>query len=476
MSILSLDGTLVQEADLRNAFPENCALAGAINLPHAALLLYNCLLRQQHRGEDGAGIVTVDNNRFYQHKDVQRVDQLFTGFNFALLPGHMGIGHNRYSTEGSSDDKQNVQPLIFNTQYGTLAIAHNGTLANTRNIRARLGKRVAFQSGTDTELFAHLIAASSASTLEDAIMDATRQIPVAYSFLILTPDKMIALRDAYGIRPLSIAKLGDGHVVCSETYAFGFDPACTFERDVKPGEMIIFRADQIRYESRQYAKRGERSCVFESIYFATPRSRRNGIYHEDFRSALGERFFEEHSDELDGDFIVPILDSGKYAAHGLHVASGIPYREAFFRNHHYSGAQRSFIASRREDREHAIRMKLDLRPDLVQGQRIILVDDSIVRGTTIQILIQQLRDAGAAEITVAITSPQVKDICPYGIDHQRKNELIAADSDTEEVRRKICADKLFYLSVRGLQDVAGMYGIGICDGCFTHRYPVQPEP
>ncbi len=477
--IMSLDGTLEEETDFnfRTLLPECCGLAAAINLPDASATVYNCLLQQQKRGEEGAGIFSAQDGRLFHYKDLGKVGIVFDKFDFGRLPGKTAIGHNRYATKGLACAGENVQPLLFDTKYGPLAIAHNGTIVNANKLREQLKQQgTVFQSTTDSELFAHFISRSSSLTLEGAIQEATTHIETAYSLLILTPEKLIALRDRFGVRPLSVARLGSGHIACSETFAFDQYPDSHYIRDINPGEMVIFERGTDTMRSIQYGSADEHWCVFEGIYFSNPRSMKNAKYHEDFRRELGKQHFSEFA--YQADCIVPVLDSGKHAAQGLAKASGISYEEAFQRRHSAPATgSRSFTAPTLEERQRIAYQKLHLRPDLVLGKHVVVVDDSIVRSTTMRIIIQRLRDAGAHYVTACISSPPIVNICPNGMDYQDHRELIAYDHSIEEVRQRIGADQLQYLSLSGLNDVVRrVYGARICSGCFGGKYPINPTP
>lgn len=461
--------------DIRSIFPEECGLSAAINLPLASRRVYECLLLQEHRGEKGVGIISDKDGRFYYRKRVGSVQEQFFGINFAeKLPGKIAIGHNRYATEGSSDSPNNVQPLMFKeTKYGAFAVAHNGTLANHRPIKEQLKKEGAvFQSTTDSEIFGHLIARSEQESFEKAIVDALNIVTTAYSLLIMTHDQFFAIRDRHGVRPLSIAKLGEGFLICSESYAFDQYPDAEFIRDIEPGEMIVFDKDKDYFRSIRYAEAPEHFCIIEGIYFSNPRTCYRRFMHEDFRQELGAQIIRENPD-LKGDFILPVLDSGKHAAIGMFKESGIPYKEYFLRIHNPPDAnKRSFTSPTDEERIRTAYQKLHLRKDKIKGRRAIVVDDTIIRSITIKIANERLRSAGASEIINCISAPPVKSPCMLGMDYQDSKQLAAASQSIEDIRRSIGADKLIYLSFEGLQDVVNRtYKCGICSGCFGGKYP-----
>ena len=370
----------------------------------------------------------------------------------------------------------NIQPFFFHdTKYGPFAIAHNGTLANAKSIRENMiSNGVVFQSTTDSELLGHLISHSNKKTIDDAIIGMTNDVKAAYSLLVFTPEKLFALRDRFGVRPLSIGKLDGGYLVCSEDYTFDQYPDCKHVRDVDPGEMVIFERDVKDFRSIKYADDKEHFCVFESIYFSHPRTTYNEFFNEDFRMELGRQLYNENPD-LKGDVVVPVLDSGKHAAWGLSEAMNVPYREHFLRVHNPPRINlRSFTSATDEERIKTAYQKLHLRKEAVNGKSIITVDDSIVRSTTISIINQRLRDAGAKKITNCISSPPIVNICPYGMDFQDTQQLVAYHNSIDEIREKIGSDELIYLSHGGLKDVVKRtYDRGVCMGCFGEKYPLK---
>ncbi len=458
---------------------EHCALAAAINVPTASQFVYDCLVLQEHRGEKSTGIISVDKGVFFHERVMGRPRNNFIKYDFAKgLAGKTAIGQSRYATCGAADSVHNIQPFFFHeSKYGPFALAHNGALANIQEIKQSLIKEgVVFQSTTDSELFGHLIARSQKGTIEEAIIEATQKVKAAYALLIFTPDKLIAVRDRFGVRPLSIGQLNGGFLVCSESYTFDQYPACSFVRDVQPGEMVVFQRDVPSFKSIRYANDSEHYCVFEAIYFSHPRSKYNEYYNEDFRFALGEQVFAENP-TLQGDVIVPVLDSGKHAAWGLAKVSGIPYKEYFLRIHNPPNTNlRSFTSVNPEERKKTAFKKLHLRKEAVRGKRIITVDDSIVRSTTITLINQRLREAGALHITNCVTSPMITNICPYGMDFQNTTELVAYNKSVEEIKQRIGADAVIYLSLEGLKKtIKNTFNKGVCTGCFGDKYPLALE-
>lgn len=483
LPIVSFEGTLEEEstANLRDILPEECALAAAIGLPNASRIVYDCLMLQEHRGEHSVGIISVEDDNFSMRRRVGSVKEQFLEVDFASqLPGHTAIGHNRYATKGDPHSITNIQPLFFHhSRHGSFAIAHNGTLADRDGLRDTLAQEgVLFQSTMDSEVLGHLIARSDTKTLEEAVKMAVAHIPTAYAMLVFSKDKVIALRDRYGVRPLSIATMEDGYLICSENFTFDQYPNCLHLEDISPGEMVVFDLDNVHagFQRHQLAEPDEHFCIFEGIYFSDPRTRYNGYWHEDFRFELGKRIFDENPD-IEGDVIIPVLDSGKHAALGLSEASGIPYQELFQRLHNPPRSnRRSFTSATYEERVRTAHQKLHLRKEKIKGRRVVIVDDSIVRSTTIRIINQRLREAGATHITICISAPAIVNVCPYGMDFQERSQLVAYAHSVEEIRKKIGADRLIYVSLDGLdQVVQETYQCGTCSGCFGGRYPVFGE-
>jgi len=481
--IVSLQGGLIEELRLgiKGIFPEKCGLAAAINIPGASNYAYDILHEEDHRGEDGAGIISVTNGSFYQIKRPGSISEKFSAVDLdEELPGKVAIGQNRYSTKGDYKSLSNIPPFIFyETKFGPFALAHNGTLVDSNNSKNRLIEGGAvFQSTTDSELIGHLIAHSNAENLELAIIDALNEIKAAYSLLILTPDRLYAIRDRYGIRPLFISKLGDGYIIASENDAPDQYDESIHLREVEPGEMLIFeKGQETKFRSVKYAKPDEHYCVIEGIYFSSPRSTCHDFFHEDFRQELGREVFNENPD-LNGDFILPVLDSGKHSAIGLGKAMGTElYKEYFLRKHkpRKKARSRSYIAPTEESRINSVYQKLHLRKDRIKGRKALVVDDTIIRLTTMKVVCKRLRDAGASSIIVVIPAPPVIDICPLGMDHQTKSELIAHERSIDEIRKECGADELIYLSLEGLNSVVSRtYKCGVCTGCFGGKYPVKP--
>lgn len=476
-TIRTVEASLTEEHtfDLRELLPEECGLAAAIRLPNASRYVYDCLMLQEHRGEHGVGILSLDEQDFHTRLRLGSVREQFVDFDLdAGLPGQNAIGHNRYATRGEPKARTNIQPIFFNyTRYGPFAIAHNGTLIDRDDLRAQLVEEgVVFQTTMDSEVFGHLIAQSKAPTLEEAVIAAAQQIETAYALLVFSRDRVIALRDRYGVRPLSLGKLDEGYLVCSENYALDQYPNVIPLPDLEPGEMAIFDLNNGDLQRSFYAEPDEHFCVFEGMYFSDPRSRYRGYWHEDFRYALGQKLVEENPD-MKGDCVIPVLDSGKHAALGIAEASGIPYHEYFKRLHNPPRAsRRSFTAATYEERVRTAYQKLHLRKKQIEGKHVIVVDDSIVRSTTIQIINQRLREAGALSIINCISAPAIINVCYFGMDFQDQNQLIAYHKSVDEIAAKVGADRLIYLSLEALEEVVtDTYGCGVCSGCFGGRYP-----
>ena len=475
--IYSLRGSLEDEItfDFREIFPEECGLAAAINLPVASSYVSDMLMLQGHRGQDAAGIISSKKGKFFGRRRVGNVKHQFRDFNFKKkLPGNMSIGHNRYPTKGGTTSPENVQPIPFRDNvYGSFFLGHNGTLNHVELIKNEMiDNYTSFRTSSDTEVFGHLMIQSGKETIEEAIIDAADKVKGAYAILVQTKDKIIALRDRFGVRPLSLASLDDGFLIASETYVFDqFD--AEFERDIKAGEMLIFERNK-EAQSIQYAEPNEHFCMMEGIYFSNPRSMYKGIYHEDFRKAQGAHI-AKCNPGLKADKVIPILDSGKQPAWGFAKAAGIEYDEAFLRIHDPPKANdRSFTARNQKERVKAAFKKLHLRDDKVKGLDIILVDDSIVRSTTIKTIIERVKSAGARSVTVVITAPAIINICPNGMAYTNKKELIAANNSIDEIRQEIGADNLIYSTLNQLEETNKQtYNCGGCTGCFGGRYPIE---
>ncbi len=462
-------GAVGESAD---KFHDECGVVGIYGHPDAANLAYLCLYAMQHRGQESAGIVTWNGTRVLVEKGMGHVADLFDEGRLSRLPGRFAIGHVRYSTTGQSL-LENAQPIVYNTNKGPLAIAHNGNLVNADEIRRELEQEGSiFTTSSDTEVFLHLMARSRAEDVVSALRDAVSRVRGAYSVVLLAKDRVIAFRDPQGIRPLTLGRLGDAFVVASETCAFDLIDAEAI-RDVEPGEIVVLDAGGMA--SASFAM-GQRTafCIFEHVYFARPDSHVFGKWVADSRRAFGRRLAREHP--VPADVVVAVPDSGNFAALGYAEESGVPFGIGLVRNH-YVG--RTFIEPKQSIRHFGVKVKLNAVKSVVNGKRVVLVDDSIVRGTTSKKIVRMLKAAGATEIHMRVSSPPTRHPCHYGIDTPRRKELIAATHDIEATRVFIEADTLGYLSLEGMFAAFGKGEDQACAACFSGRYPVPlalPDP
>ncbi|GBQ06152.1 amidophosphoribosyltransferase [Saccharibacter floricola] len=457
---------------------EECGVFGVWGVPDAAALTALGLHALQHRGQESAGIVSFDGNAFHQHKGLGLVGEVFAdGDVMSALPGHVAIGHNRYATAGGTHVR-NVQPLYADYAFGGLAVAHNGNLTNAKTLRQALVRRgCIFHSAMDTEVFVHLIAISLYNTVIDRLMDAAKQVKGAYSLITLTPDDgMIGLRDPLGVRPLVLGRMpgyeedNGGWVLASETCALDIIDA-EYVRDVEPGEIVVINADGVK-SLKPFGDKGRRFCVFEYIYFARPDSILEGKSVYDARTQIGRELARESA--IDADVIVPVPDSGVPSALGYAAESGIPFELGIIRNH-YVG--RTFIEPTDQIRNLGVRMKHSANRSVLEGRRVVLVDDSIVRGTTSRKIVDMVRAAGAKEVHMRITSPPTKHSCFYGIDTPEESKLLAAQHSLEDMRKAIGVDTLAFVSFDGLYQALGYSdrndgGRNYCDACFSGEYPI----
>jgi amidophosphoribosyltransferase len=451
---------------------EECGVAAVYNHPDAARQIYLSLYALQHRGQESAGIATADGHTISNIKGMGLVADIFTDDVLSKLKGDMAIGHTRYSTTGDSA-LLNAQPIRVESTKGLIAIAHNGNLVNLGNLRARLERDGAFfQTTSDSEIIVQLIAHSRESTLVDAIADSLSQVDGAFSIVMMTRDRIFAARDPRGFRPLSMGRIEnpdgpDTIVFASETCAFDLLRA-RFVRDVEPGELVMVTADGVT--SRRFSKGIEQSsCIFEHVYFARPDSKIYNRWVQESREEMGRQLARESA--VDADLVVPVPDSGVTAAIGYAAESGIPFRFGLIRNH-YVG--RTFIEPEQRVRDFGVKLKLNPVRNLLEGKRIILIDDSIIRGTTSRKIVRMVRAAGAKEVHLRISCPPTISPCYYGVDTPRKAELIAANNSIAEIERYIEADSLAYLSLDGLQKSCdGGEGNKYCVACYTGNYPTQ---
>ena len=449
---------------------EECGVVAIYNHPDAARQAYLGLYALQHRGQESAGIATADGTNLSNIKGMGLVADIFSDEVLAKLRGDMAIGHTRYSTTGDSA-LLNAQPIRVDSTKGLIAIAHNGNLVNLGNLRTRLERAGAFfQTTSDSEIIVQLIAHSQESTLVDAIADSLRQVDGAFSIVMMTRDRIFAARDPHGFRPLSMGRIAnpdgpDTVVFASETCAFDLLRA-RYERDVAPGEVIMVSADGVT--SRQFSSGVQQSsCIFEHVYFARPDSRIFGRWVQESREEMGRQLARESA--VDADLVVPVPDSGVTAAIGYAAESGLPFRFGLIRNH-YVG--RTFIEPEQRVRDFGVKLKLNPVRNLLEGKRVILIDDSIIRGTTSRKIVRMVRSAGAREVHLRISCPPTISPCFYGVDTPSKRDLIAANNSVEEIRRYIEADSLAYLSLPGLQNSCeGGEGNQFCVACYTGVYP-----
>lgn len=446
---------------------EECGIFGVYGHPEAANLTYLGLYALQHRGQEGAGICSSDGRRLFLEKSRGLIADVFNEKRLRRLPGHMSIGHNRYSTAGSSVLK-NVQPIVANFALGTLAIAHNGNLVNALEVRAALEDEGAiFQSSSDSEVIVHLIAHSKGDDFYERVLHALKQISGAFSLLILREKELIAVRDPYGVRPLSLGLKDGAYIVASETCAFDLIGAM-YVRDIEPGEVLIIGEDGIR-SMRLLNSTRKAFCVFEFIYFSRPDSNIfGGVSVNEMRKEFGRQLARESMTEA--DIVIPVPDSGVPAAIGYSEESKIPFDFGLIRNH-YVG--RTFIEPKLSIRHFGVKIKLNPVRKLLEGKRVIVIDDSIVRGTTSKKIVKMVREGGGAkEVHLKISSPPTIGPCFYGIDTPTRQELIASSHLVEEVRKYATADSLAYLSLEGLKGIIPE-SHNYCTACFDNYYPIS---
>ena len=454
-------------------FHDECAVMGVYGHPEAANMVYLGLYALQHRGQESCGIVSSDGKALISHRQMGLVADVFKEDVIKRLEGPSAIGHNRYSTQGQSHLK-NAQPFVVEYSQGPIAIAHNGNLVNGAILRDELERSGSiFQSTSDTEVIIHLIATSKEVSLMGRIVEALSRVRGAYSLLFITPDRMIAARDSYGFRPLVLGKFREGpnsgaYVVASETCALDLIEA-DYVREIEPGEIMTFGPDGME-SLKPFPPVPHAKCIFEYIYFARPDSTLYGHNVYNVRKAMGRQLAKESA--VNADLVTPVPDSGVPAAIGYAEESKIPLEFGLIRNH-YVG--RTFIEPQQTIRHFGVKIKLNAQREVLNGKRVIVVDDSIVRGTTSRKIIRMLRDAGAKEVHMRISSPATTGPCYYGIDTPTRTELIASSNSVEEIRRFIEADSLAYLSRDGMYDYFDGNQQGFCDACFTGNYPVHFE-
>jgi amidophosphoribosyltransferase len=449
-----------------------CGVFGVFGHPNAAELAYFGLYALQHRGQESAGIVTCDGGKFYKHHGMGLVPQIFNDPKVLHdLVGNMAIGHTRYSTTGSSA-LRNAQPLTVDCARGQIAVAHNGNLTNAAQLRDELEQRgLVFQTTVDSEIIIMMLAQPEMGGVANNLVHTIRRIEGAYSLVIMTEKELIGVRDPHGFRPLSLGRTANGaYILSSETTAFDLIHA-QFVRDVEPGEIVIIN-DKGVTSIQAFPEHKKRAlCIFEYVYFARPDSVIQGRSVYDVRKEMGRQLAREHG--VKADLVVPVPDSGVCAAMGYAEEAGLPYEMAFIRNH-YVG--RSFLQPTQLIRDFNVRVKLNLIESLVKGKRVVIVDDSIVRGTTCRSRVKTLKDAGALEVHVAVSCPPHMNPCVYGIDFPDRSKLMAANNSIDEIRKYLNADSLRYLSQEGMVRATGQPASAFCMACYDGNYPVAYDP
>jgi amidophosphoribosyltransferase len=455
-------------------FHDECGVFGVFDMPDAAAHVALGLHALQHRGQEAAGVVTCDGTQFHTHKALGLVGDNFNKQHVIdMLTGRHAIGHNRYSTSGGKPHLRNVQPLFAEFAFGGLALAHNGNLTNAYTLRDELVQKngAIFQSTSDTEVIVHLVAHHPGKTIEDRLVGALKRVEGAYSLVALANDRLIGVRDPFGVRPLVLGKVQESYVLASETVALDIIGA-DYVRDVEPGEMVIINAEGLQ-SHRPFDAKPSRFCVFEYIYFARPDSKLQGHNVYNARREIGAQLAREHP--VEADLVVPVPDSGVPAAIGYAHAAGLPFELGIIRNH-YVG--RTFIEPTDQVRHLGVKLKHNANRSMLEGKRVVLVDDSIVRGTTSKKILNMVRDAGAKEIHMRIASPPTTHSCFYGVDTPEREKLLAARMDIEGMCKHIEADSLAFITMDGVCRALGLEGRDphnppYCDACFTGEYPIE---
>lgn len=454
--------------DVRDVPREECGVVGiSSTLENVAQQAFFGLFALQHRGQEAAGIAVADGSMARLHKDVGLVGQVFTPETLAPLVGSHAIGHTRYSTTGAPGPR-NAQPFLVETMFGPLAVAHNGNLVNAANLRDELLTRgFGLTATSDTEVMTLMLAAAKGDSWEERLATLMGRWVGAYSLVVLSADAVLAARDPWGFRPLSVGRLPDGgHAVASETCALR-TLGCTQIEEVQPGEVIVMQGASLRRIQAVPAAKVQSRCTFEFIYFSRPDSEWDGMSVHQVRQQLGERLAKEHP--VDADVVIPVPDSSIPAAIGYSRVSGIPYNDGLIKNR-YIG--RTFIEPTQEMRARRVAMKFNSLPGNLVGKRVVLIDDSLVRGTTAGPLLALVREAGASEVHLRITCPPIIGACHFGVDMGHDDDLIAATNSVEEIRRHVGADTLAFLSVEAMMDSLERSG-GYCNACFTGSYPIE---
>lgn len=452
---------------------DECGVFAVFGHPNAAEITFFGLYALQHRGQESAGIVVAGDNdrKFKSHHGMGLVSQVFNEPVLAKLPGTRSIGHVRYSTTGSST-LENAQPIVVDCARGQVAVGHNGNLVNAHVLRAELEDEGAiFKTTVDSEVILHLMAKPSLGTGDSSLVQALCQVKGAFSLVLLSEREIIGVRDSLGFRPLCIGKVDDAWLLSSETCAFDIIPGAKFVRDVEPGEIVVIDENGLRSYKPFVSKDHLGFCIFEYVYFARPDSSVEGLNVSAVRTNMGRELARLHP--VEADLVIPVPDSGNYAALGYSEESGIPYDHAFVRNH-YVG--RTFLSPSQLAREFGVRVKLNLIRERVEGKRVVVVDDSIVRGTTARARVVNLRNAGAKEVHIRISCPPHRFPCHYGIDFPDPKDLIANQLSHQEITNYLQADSLGYLDSAGMVRATGRTEAAFCMACFNGKYPVAVNP
>ena len=448
---------------------DECGVWGIFGHPDAARLTYFGLYALQHRGQESTGIVASDGSHVSQHKAMGLVPEVFTEEILKSLKGHLAVGHVRYSTTGASH-LLNAQPFTVTHKGGTLAVAHNGNLVNTRVFRDELEEKGSiFQTTMDTEVVVHLLVRNSPKGLESAITETFSKVKGAYSILLMTQDHLVAIRDPGGFRPLCLGKLNNGaHIVASETCALDLVEA-QYIRDIEPGEVLIIDKNGMK-SLFPWPKQKHSFCIFEHVYFARPDSDIFGVNVYQSRKQMGKILASEC--QIDADLVMPFPDSGNYAAIGYSQASNIPLEMGVIRNH-YVG--RTFIQPTQSMRDFGVKVKLNPIRSFLEGKRVVVIEDSVIRGTTGRSRIKSLRAIGVKEVHMLVSCPPTRNPCYYGIDFPSSTELIAAKKSVDEIRQYLDLDTLYYLSLEGMIKATGVNSDSFCKACFDGKYPIPPD-
>jgi len=459
----------IMDRAIKDRPKDECGVCGIFGHPDAARLTYFGLYALQHRGQESTGIVTSDGSRISQHKAMGLVPEVFTEDILKGLKGHLSVGHVRYSTTGASH-LLNAQPFTVSHKGGTLAVAHNGNLVNTKALRDELEEQGSiFQTTMDTEVVIHLLVRNSPKGLEAAITDTFAKVKGAYSMILMTLDQLVAIRDPAGFRPLCLGQLNNGaYIVASETCALDLVEA-QYVRDIEPGEVLIIDKNGLK-SLFPWPKQKHSFCIFEHVYFARPDSDIFGMNVYQSRKQMGKILASEC--RLEADLVMPFPDSGNYAAIGYSQASGIPLEMGVIRNH-YVG--RTFIQPTQSMRDFGVRVKLNPVRSFLEGKRVVVIEDSIIRGTTGRSRIKSLRAVGVKEVHMLISCPPTRNPCYYGIDFPSNTELIAAHKTVDEIRAYLDLDSLYYLSLEGMIKATGVNSDSFCKACFDGKYPVPPD-